>query len=489
MASLNKDNKGWKISFRDPHTKKQRTLRPGSSLPKKAAQEIKTRVEHLITAKASNLPLDAATALWVAGTGSDLQKKLVNLELIEAPEAKESVLLGVFLANYFNTRTDVESSTLTAWGQARRYLLEFFGEDTPIRNITPGDAEEWRLFLKASVSEVTARKRTAFVKQFFNFAVKKQYIPSNPFADLNSSNLANPDRLHFVERETAAAVIDRCPDTEWRLLFALARYGGLRVPSEPRELKWEHIHWDRDRMTVISPKTKNHPGGKSRVIPLFPEIRPYLETQFELAEPGTVYVFSESIRTHTNPGTRLKKIVTRAGETPWPRIWHNLRSTCQTELEDRFPSHVVCKWLGNSISVANKHYLQTTETHYAQALTPVSSPEKVATPVATSPSVSPPHSSSEEKEKKPQSLSQGDFMASDGLGRTVPMEDRGLEPLTLTTLPTRKLQKTENSGGNQGGNISGISDPRLLALVDVWEQLPEDVQAEILLLAHKAVYG
>ena len=47
----------------------------------------------------------------------------------------------------------------------------------------------------------------------------------------------------------------------------------------------------------------------------------------------------------------------------------NLNSaTRQTELEESFPSHVVCKWIGNSLQVARKHYLQTTDEHFDRAI-------------------------------------------------------------------------------------------------------------------------
>ena len=65
----------------------------------------------------------------------------------------------------------------------------------------------------------------------------------------------------------------------------------------------------------------------------------------------------------------MARIVRQAGLTPWPRIFHNLRSTRQTELEEQFPSHVVCRWIGNSQQVAQKHYLQVTDDHYQRAVT------------------------------------------------------------------------------------------------------------------------
>ena len=68
-----------------------------------------------------------------------------------------------------------------------------------------------------------------------------------------------------------------------------------------------------------------------------------------------------------NLNVRLRRIVKNAGLTVWPRIFHNLRSSRQTELAEIFPSHVVCAWLGNSEDIAKKHYYQVTDAHFAAA--------------------------------------------------------------------------------------------------------------------------
>jgi hypothetical protein len=49
---------------------------------------------------------------------------------------------------------------------------------------------------------------------------------------------------------------------------------------------------------------------------------------------------------------------------PWPRLWHNLRASAQTDLANLFPAHVVCKWLGNTAAIAANHYLQVTDAHF-----------------------------------------------------------------------------------------------------------------------------
>jgi len=169
-------------------------------------------------------------------------------------------------------------------------------------------------------------------------------------------------------RQEAQKVLDACPDAEWRLIFALSRFGGLRCPSEHLALKWSDVDWANGRFTVHSPKTEHHAGGESRQVPLFPELLPHLREVFELAKPGAEYVITRYRRSNQNLSTQLRRILRRAGLTPWPKLYQNLRSTRETELAGQFPLHVVCAWIGNSQAVAAKHYLQVTEDHFRSAL-------------------------------------------------------------------------------------------------------------------------
>ena len=58
----------------------------------------------------------------------------------------------------------------------------------------------------------------------------------------------------------------------------------------------------------------------------------------------------------------------RTGLKPWPRLFHNLRSSRETELLESFPVHVVALWMGHDAKVNLKHYAQTTENHFARAI-------------------------------------------------------------------------------------------------------------------------
>ena len=177
----------------------------------------------------------------------------------------------------------------------------------------------------------------------------------------------NKSREYFVTQESVEKIIAACPDTEWRLIVALARYGGLRTPSETFALRWGDVDWDRGRIRVRSPKTAHHPGGDSRLVPLFPELRPHLEAAFDKAEPGTVYVIAKHRSGSANLRTQLERIMDRAGVAKWPRLFQNVRASRETELTQHHPLHVVVAWIGNSAAIATRHYLQVTDADYDKA--------------------------------------------------------------------------------------------------------------------------
>ena len=141
------------------------------------------------------------------------------------------------------------------------------------------------------------------------------------------------------------------------MVIALARYGGLR---------WSDILWDEDRFVVRSPKTE-HFGKGSRIVPIFPELRPYLLEAAEQRPEGQEKVFRD-IDKNSNLRTETERILERCGFPDGiPRFYQNCRSSRQTELETAFPIHVVCKWLGNTEGTARKYYLKVQEKHFEAA--------------------------------------------------------------------------------------------------------------------------
>ncbi len=200
--------------------------------------------------------------------------------------------------------------------------------------------------------------------------MSRELLARNPFAGLKGSVGSNRGRDYFLTREDAAKITDACPDHEWRLIFALSRYGGLRCPSEHVALRWGDVDWERGTMLVRSPKTEHHEGKGTRVVPIFPELRRALDEAWERAEPGVDHIIARYRDAKQNLRTSFRKIIRRAGLEPWPKLFQNLRASRATELANEFPAHVAAAWLGHSTIVANKHYWQVTDADILRATTP-----------------------------------------------------------------------------------------------------------------------
>jgi len=366
MASISKQKNGRRTVQFVAADGKRKSIRLGK-VSQNDALTVKLKIEKLVAATITKHGLDAETARWVKGLETGLAEKLANAGLIEPPDAST---LQAFINAYIESRTDVKPSTATKYRNARKNLIDFFGAEKRLRDVTEADAGDFRRYLASlEYSENTIRLRCRGAKQFFRSAVKRRLIDSNPFEELKGLvSSSNPSRQYFVSREDAGKILQSCPDAQWRLIFALSRFGGLRCPSEHLALRWDDILWDEEKMIVSSPKTEHHEGKESRVIPIFPEIRPYLDEVWELAEDDAEYVITRYRDPKQNLRTTFEKIIKRAGLKAWPKLFHNLRSTRETELAEQFPMHTVCSWIGNSQLIAAKHYLQVTDEHFERAL-------------------------------------------------------------------------------------------------------------------------
>lgn len=364
MATIGDDPNGRKRILFVSGDGKRRTIRLGKA-SQRQAEAFRVKVESLIGAGITG-SVDDETSRFVAALDDTIHARLAAVGLVKARN-RSAMPLGAFLDAFFASVT-VKASTATTYKQTKRVLIEYFGESQPLREIGPAEADRWRQWMKVSeLADSTIARRVKCARQIFRRASKWKLIADNPFADVTAGSQTNKARMFFITRDVAQKVLDACPDAQWRLLFALSRFGGLRCPSEHLALKWSDVNWDKGRIRVPSSKTEHIEGGDCRFIPLFPELRGPLLEVFEAAEPGTESVITRYRNANQNLRTQLLRIIASAGVKPWPKLWHNLRSTRQTELAERYPIHVVCAWLGNSRAVAQEHYLQVTDSHFSHA--------------------------------------------------------------------------------------------------------------------------
>ena len=375
MPSIGREGKRKRIQFRDA-SGKQKTLRLGECRESDALTAC-TAVGHLLVAKRLGTVPHPDAVRWLERLDDVLHARVVALELAEPRKGAAVVTLGNLLEQ-FDAAASVKASTKAAYKQTTDSLRAHLGEKTPLASITPAHADTWRKAIAEPVTvkngdgeETTKRlapatvaKRTIIAKGIFRKAVRWGLMASSPFADLRAGSQCNPDRAAYVDPESIRAILDACPDDQWRAIVALSRFAGLRCPSEIVALRWGDVNWERGRLTVRSPKTANHEGHAVRVVPIAPELRPILQRLFDDAEPGAVEVVPRLRDPSMNLRTTFGKIIARAGVKPWPRLFHNMRASCATDWVERFPAHVVAGWLGHSPLIAARHYLQTRDAHF-----------------------------------------------------------------------------------------------------------------------------
>jgi hypothetical protein len=87
-----------------------------------------------------------------------------------------TVTLDSFIRVYVESRqADLKPRTLMKLRTTHHAMVGFYGADRNLRDITPGDADEWRLhMLNEGLTENTVRKHVSIAKQFFDSAVRKR---------------------------------------------------------------------------------------------------------------------------------------------------------------------------------------------------------------------------------------------------------------------------------------------------------------------------
>jgi site-specific recombinase XerD len=215
------------------------------------------------------------------------------------------------------------------------------------------------------MAENAKRKIIATTKVMFNAAKRLDLVDRNPFEFEVSSSRPNRDRDYFVTPDMTAKLIEAAPDKQWKLMIALWRLAGLRK-MEIFGITWADVLWGQGRFRVRSPKTAHHEGRESRLVPIGP-VLPYLETVFNEAQEGTERVVTRYSANNFNLHKPFLQIIKNAGLQPWPKLFQNLRSSCETEwLDSGMPAHVVANWIGHSVKVQNESYAQVDDHHFNQ---------------------------------------------------------------------------------------------------------------------------
>lgn len=379
MASLNQRDGRWAVQIVTPAGRKTLSL---GKLTKPAARRVHQRIQELEDAARVSEPPNAEALAWTHKIDDDLHARLSTCGLCPP---RQATTLGKALDAWFErVSSEVKPATMTARKQANRFMLTYFDAKRPLSSITQIEAEDFAHWLRRSpvkltrtketgqgLSEATARKHCQTAKRFFEHCRRRGLVSANPFDSeaIKTGAVGNDTRRQYIPAQDVIKVLEHLPSDEWRLLVVCARWLGLRTPSEPKRLTWADIDWAGGAIRVRSPKTEHHEGKAERIVPMLPEVEPFLQQVFEQAPEGSMLVFPMLNEGKTAQALRnpLKNSIRLAGLTEWPRLWQNLRASAETDLAAKYPLASVCKWIGNSPAIASKHYLSARDADFEAA--------------------------------------------------------------------------------------------------------------------------
>ncbi len=418
MASLYKQKTsgkvGYRIQFQGPKaaTNDPRlSLWLGTNVSESFAEEVVSFIDVMVEALNDGQAFDKQTRAWIKSLKDVHHEKLAKVGLVESRKPKtvdveEPRTLTTLVERFLKTVTRQKPATQIKLRQAGNCLTRYFGDTRKIDSITAGHADEWAVWMathgniregkkrkgkdgkaiqgRTSLADSTVRRRSGLCKQILDFAVKLRWISENPFAGLVASVQPNEERMKFIDHPTINKVIEMAPDARWRGIIALARFGGLRIPSELTRLRWSDIDLETGSMRIHATKTEHHKNKGIRFCPIFPELRPYLEDLKRLANPGIEspidgLVFPE-LTSAINLRSQFERIIAKAAVEQWPKLFQNLRASRETELMAIFPAKDVCTWIGNTQQIAMKHYAMATEESFRRAVKTTTLPTEVKAP-------------------------------------------------------------------------------------------------------------
>ena len=374
MASLNYqsgDRSGYRLQFRTVD-KRKRSIWLGE-ISKREATKFHACVEDLIASSKTG-SIDARVMEWANGIDERFKTVLAQYGLIPkqvlptvSPD-RDVRLLGDFVDHYLSEQKHFSTITRANFKQVRSWAVDYFGAKCVVASITPAKFVSWMTWMvhcdegeeRKTLSPSWAKKHAKRLRQILAYGVSARLLNENVADGIKIGDETNDDRKYYVDRATASEVIEHCPTIEWKLIFALARFCGLRVPTEVHVLKWSDVLWDQNKLRIESKKTG------LRYCPIFEPALKLLREAYDMAPERATHIFPNR-NTESNLRTHMHRIIKSAGLVPWPKVFVNLRSSCRTDLEDNFRETVINAWIGHTTKVGQKHYSQVRPSDWEEA--------------------------------------------------------------------------------------------------------------------------
>jgi integrase len=281
-------------------------------------------------------------------------------------------------------------------------LLAHFSGGRPIHSISPEQAHRFwmeatpmRSDLKGKkLSRETRNRILREAKTLFEYAVRWEYLPANPFAGLRQQRVGKKDRKDwcYITPSEYRALLEIAPSLTWKAFYAVSYTAGLRLGETANlmagnvRLKEGLIHVQGRPATDVLPpfEVKDH---ETRQVPIPRTTGKILAELLGRTKRSRPFILLTAERNAVvfrrwgehrlqglpwvnrcmlnNTLRDFRRHAKWAGiEDPQVLTVHTLRKSCGVNWANHLPTHVTQAYMGHAdIKTTQQYYLSVTEEH------------------------------------------------------------------------------------------------------------------------------
>lgn len=303
------------------------------------------------------------------------ERQIAELKEDEQPQLELKDMWQAYLVSPM--RRDLAKTTLDSKQQVVAGFVGWMQKTnrhaSEMRHVTRDQVEEYLNYLRGELSSATYNNRLCILREVFRVLQKKARCQENPFEGFQLRADDSHSRREFTIEELARIIEQASREGfEWRLLFAIALYTGMRL-GDCAKLLWSEVDIVRSIIQKIPEKTKKYRKGRPVTIPIH-KILAEILVQIPIQErngyvlPSIGPIAAEGhrgmMKIHYKIGRIFKnagivssiKIEGRKHKTP-DASFHSFRHTfVSLSANAGVPLHIVQAIVGHESTSMTRHY-------------------------------------------------------------------------------------------------------------------------------------
>lgn len=282
MASLHeRPDETWQVRFGNRVNGRDKRKRINfNKLSRRDALIAKRHVEELVECQSLAMPPSRQTREWLDGLSDTHHKRIAKKGLCNSRDCRDTQTIAGLCSHFLDWKKNRSAdASIQVYERSTRMIRAYFSESRDISTIAPAAIDDFLRWIYAKgkiidgeygapLAPTTASSRCRTVKSIFRRATRKRLIAAadflDMFEDMPRQTRTNPERQRWVDADVVREVIKHAKSNEQRLIFALGRWGGIRMPSELLQIMWGCVDREAEKIRILSPKQRNTPIRRTR---------------------------------------------------------------------------------------------------------------------------------------------------------------------------------------------------------------------------------